>query len=94
MLPCLEHDHENVLLKVLPSIVIGIMIFPPSAARAVFVDTAKLTLEDVLLTVIPLALLIVKLLTKHSHGHAINKGILVQQGLGVLVLVKLPSIMQ
>ena len=57
--PCLEHDQEKVLLNVFPSIVIGIMKLPPSAARAVFVDTAKLTLEDVLLTVIPLTLLTV-----------------------------------
>ena len=47
------------MLNVLPSIVIGIVKLPPSAVKAVPVETAKLTLEDVFETVIPLALLIV-----------------------------------
>ena len=51
--------YENTLLNVLPSIVIGMVKFPPSAVIAVSVDTAKFTRLEVLLTVIPFALLIV-----------------------------------
>ena len=47
VVPCLEHDQENVLLNVFPSMVIGIVKLPPSAVKAVLVETAKLTLEDV-----------------------------------------------
>ena len=60
LLPCLLQDHENTLLNVLPSIVIGIVNVPLSALKAVPVDTVKLILEfDGLATVIPFALLIV-----------------------------------
>ena len=57
--PCLEHDQLNTLLNVFPSIVIGIVNFPPSIVNAVFDETAKLTLLDVFVTVIPPPLLIV-----------------------------------
>ena len=59
VVPCLEHDQEKVLLNVFLSMVIGIVKLPPSAVNAVPVETAKLTLEDVFETVIPLAPLIV-----------------------------------
>ena len=54
--PCLAHDQLNVLLNVLSSIVIGIVNCPLSAPNIVEFDTAKFTLLDVLVTVIPLAL--------------------------------------
>ena len=57
--PCLLQDHENTLLNVLSSMVIGIVKFPLSALKVVLVDVVKFTRLAVLPTVIPLALLIV-----------------------------------